>query len=240
MSRTGERKRRTREETRQLLLDAAVRVVLARSNGDLGGSTNPLAGIRITEVLEEVNRQLRDADPDATLMTTGAAYNIWPTQEDFQASLLDRILSDAAVPGIDEVRAVLDRAIDEGAHWHDVVARVLGHDFEVSFREPTMFVMIGVTALGPAERIAELNKAANARYVADTSALLRRILDYAGRRLMPGRSIEDLVWAVEAVETGYLLRRRSMPRRTSRTDANRRTAVQAALIGVIEAFTEPG
>jgi hypothetical protein len=63
MSRTGERKRRTREETRQLLLDAAVRVVLARSNGDLGGSTNPLAGIRITEVLEEVNRQLRDADP---------------------------------------------------------------------------------------------------------------------------------------------------------------------------------
>jgi len=31
------RKRRTREETRELLLDAAVRDVLARSNGDLDG-----------------------------------------------------------------------------------------------------------------------------------------------------------------------------------------------------------
>lgn len=54
------RKRRTREETRELLLDAALRVALGRSNGDHGNSTNPLAGVRITDALEEVNRQLRD------------------------------------------------------------------------------------------------------------------------------------------------------------------------------------
>ena len=59
------RKRRTREETRELLLEAAVRVVLARSNGDIDGSTTPLAGVRITDALEEVNRILHDRDPSA-------------------------------------------------------------------------------------------------------------------------------------------------------------------------------
>ena len=36
-------------------------------------------------------------DPAAREMTTGAAYNIWPAQADFQMDLMARVLDDAAI-----------------------------------------------------------------------------------------------------------------------------------------------
>lgn len=230
------RKRRTREETRQLLLEAAVRVVVARSNGDEAAHTNPLAGVRITDALEEVNRMLRDRDPAAPEMTTGAVYNIWPTQEGFQHALLDKILADSATPEIDQVKATLDAGMSEGVDWRELVARCFGVDFDVSFEEPTMFLMIGMTALAPPARLARLNEASNEQYVAETGDVLRRILRHGNRRLAPGRTIADLVWAIEAIESGYLLRRRSYPEVTARR-AGGRTVVQSAIVGIIEQFT---
>lgn len=230
------RKRRTREETRALLLDAAVRVVVARSNGDLHGATNPLAGVRITDALEEVNRILHEQDPSAPQMTTGAAYNIWPSQEDFQQALLDKILLDAATPEIEQVKAELDAGLREGADWRDLVTRCFGVDFEVSYEEPTMFLMIGMAALAPPQRISALNKEGNDRYVQETSAILEQILEHGGRRMAPGLSVEDLVWAIEAIESGYMLRRRTNGEVTART-AGDRTVVQEAILALVEGFS---
>ncbi len=230
------RKRRTREETRELLLDAAVRVVLARSNGDHGASTNPLAGVRITDALEEVNRVLRELDPDATEMTTGAVYNIWPNQEDFQSALLDRTMAAAAIPQIARVQAELERGLAAGSDWRELVARCFGVDFDVSFDEPTMFLMIGVSALAAPNKIASTNEEGNRNYVAETGRILRRIIRHGGRRMAPGRTIEDLVWAIEAIEVGYLIRRRTNPEVTART-ARGRTVVQEAIIALVEQFT---
>lgn len=230
------RKRRTREETRELLLDAAVRVVLARSNGDHGASTNPLAGVRITDALEEVNRVLREIDPDATEMTTGAVYNIWPNQEDFQSALLDRTMAAAAIPQIARVQAELERGLAAGADWRELVAGCFGVDFDVSFDEPTMFLMIGVSALAAPNKIASTNEEGNRNYVAETGRILRRIIRHGGRRMAPGRTIEDLVWAIEAIEVGYLIRRRTNPEVTARI-ARGRTVVQEAIIALVEQFT---
>lgn len=231
------RTRRTRDETRQLLLDAAVRVVLGRSSGAVSVSTNPLAGVRITDTLEEVNRLLHEADPSAMPMTTGAVYNIWPAQEEFQLSLLDHILTGSSVPGIDRVEATLELGIAHGLHWTDLVASCFGTDFDSSFAEPTMFVMIGLAALGAPSHLAETNALPNKEYLETTTALLERIFAYGGRRMMPGRTMDDLVWAIEAVEVGYLLRRRSHPEVTERTTRGR-TVVQSAIVALVEAFTE--
>ncbi len=230
------RKRRTRDETRELLLDAALRVALSRSNGEHGNSTNPLAGLRITDALDEVNRGLRDRDPDAVEMTTGAAYNIWPNQEDFQAALLDRVMAAAAVPQIEQVRAALDEGLAEGLDWRALVVRCFGTDFEVSFHEPSMFLMIAVSALAAPQRVAETNEQGNREYVAETGRILRKIISHGGRRMAPGRTVEDLVWAIEAIEVGYLIRRRTNPEVTART-ARGRTVVQDAILGLVEQFT---
>ena len=230
------RKRRTREETRELLLDAAVRVVLARSNGDVNGSTNPLAGVRITDALEEVNRLLQDRDPSAPLMTTGAAYNIWPSQEEFQQALLDKILLDAATPEIDRVKAELDSGLLQGLDWRELVTRCFGVDFDVSYEEPTMFLMIGMTALAPPQRLSTMNKESNERYLAETGAILQRILEHGGRCMAPGLTVDDLVWAIEAIESGYMLRRRAEVDVTERK-VNGHTVVQSAILAVVENFT---
>ena len=230
------RKRRTREETKELLLDAAVRVVLARSNGDLDGSTNPLAGVRITDALEEVNRLLHERDPAAPQMTTGAAYNIWPSQEEFQQALLDKILLDASTPEIDRVKAELDLGLRQGLEWRELIARCFGVDFEVSYEEPTMFLMIGMTALAPPQRLSTMNRESNERYLAETGAILQRILEHGGRRMAPGLTVDDLVWAVEAIESGYMLRRRAEVDVTDRR-VNGHTVVQGAILAVVENFT---
>jgi len=230
------RKRRTREETKELLLDAAVRVVLARSNGDLDGSTNPLAGVRITDALEEVNRLLHERDPAAPQMTTGAAYNIWPSQEEFQQALLDKILLDASTPEIDRVKAELDSGLRQGLDWRELVTRCFGVDFEVSYEEPTMFLMIGMTALAPPQRLSTMNRESNERYLAETGAILQRILEHGGRRMAPGLTVDDLVWAVEAIESGYMLRRRAEVDVTDRR-VNGHTVVQGAILAVVENFT---
>jgi len=230
------RKRRTREETRALLLDAAVRVVLARSNGDLDGPTNPLAGVRITDALDEVNRLLHDRDPSAAQMTTGAAYNIWPSQEEFQQALLDKILLDAATPEIDRVKAELDSGLLEGLDWRELVKRCFGVDFEVSYQAPTMFLMIGMTALTPPQRLSTLNKESNDRYLTETGAILQRILEHGGRQMAPGLTVDDLVWAIEAIESGYMLRRRAEGAVTDRM-VNGTTVVQSVILAIVEEFT---
>lgn len=238
-------KRRTKEQTRRMLLDSALRVLLAQSSAaapagasNANGAPNPFAGVRITDALEDVNRRLREADPSSSPMTTGAAYNIWPTQEEFQLALLDRILTDAATPQIGMVRAELEAGIAGNASWDELVTRCFGVDFEVSFVEPTMFVMIGLTAFGPVSRLVELDRHPNAHYVKDTAEILQRILRHGRRRLRRGRTMEDLVWAIEAVEVGYLLRRRTHPQVTERT-VKGRTVVQEAILAVVERFTEP-
>ena len=230
------RKRRTREETKVLLLDAAVRVVLARSSGDLDGSANPLAGVRITDALEEVNRLLHDREHSAPQMTTGAAYNIWPSQEEFQQALLDKILLDTATPEIDRVKAELEAGLNQGADWKELVTRCFGVDFEVSYEEPTMFLMIGMTALAQPQRLANMNKEGNERYLAETGSILERILEHGNRRMAPGLTVDDLVWAIEAIESGYMLRRRSDIGVTERI-INGHTVVQAAILAIVEDFT---
>ena len=232
------RRRRTRDETRELLLEAAVRLVMTRIGGDSAVPVNPLADVLITDVLDEANSALRAADPGARTMTTGAAYNIWPAQADFQADLLSRVLEEAATPGIERVRAATLNGLARQLPWRTVLADTIEVDYRESFDEPSMFLMIGLAALAAPGDVVAGERLANERYVADTGELLAAIVRYAGRRFRAGRTIEDLVWAIEALEVGYLLRMRVDPAIPLRPDTDGVSALSAAAAGIVEAFTE--
>ena len=232
------RRRRTREETRELLLAAAVRLVMGRIVGNGSATVNPLADVLITEVLEEANRALKAADSGGRTMTTGAAYHIWPAQADFQADLLSRVLEEAATPGMERVRAATLNGLAGQLPWRTVLADTIEVDYRESFDEPSLFLMIGLAALAAPGDVAAGERLANERYVADTGELLAAIVRYAGRRLRAGRTIKDLVWAIEALEVGYLLRMRIDPVIPLRPDTDGVSALAAAAAGVVEAFTE--
>ena len=232
-------RRRTRDETRELLLAAAVRVVMSRVVGNGSATVNPLADVLITDVLEEANRALQAAASSGRTMTTGAAYNIWPAQSDFQADLLSRVLDEAATPGIERVRAATLNGLARKLPWRAVLADTIEADYGESFDEPSMFLMIGLAALAAPGDIAAGEQRANERYVAETGELLAAIVRYAGRKLRTGRTIADLVWAIEALEVGYLLRMRIDPEIPLRADTSGVSALAAAAAGIVEALTEP-
>lgn len=229
------RRRRTREETREILLAAAVRLVQARVAGAEDAGINPLADVLFTDVLEEANRA---EGTRGRAMTTGAVYNIWPSQAEFQADLLACILDEAATPGMENVRTATLDGLSRRLPWRAILAETIEVDFRESFAEPSMFPMIGLAALAAPGDVVAAQRAANARYVAETGELLAAVVRYAGRRLRPGRSIDDLVWAVEALEAGYLLRMRVDAQIPLRPGADGVSALAAAAAGIVEAFTE--
>ena len=216
-----------------------MRLLSERVAADADSPVNPLADVLVTEVLDEANRALIDTDVTARKMTTGAAYNIWPAQADFQMDLMARVLDEAATPGIERVRSAALSALARQLSWQEVLAEAIEVDFSESFAEPAMFLMIGVAALAAPADVTAGERRANERYVAATIELLSAIVEYSGRRLRHGRSIEDLVWAIEALEAGLLLRMRRAPEIPLRKDAQGFSVLAAAAVGVVEAFTEP-
>lgn len=216
-----------------------MRLLSERVAADAECPVNPLADVLVTEVLEEANRVLVAVDPAAREMTTGAAYNIWPAQADFQMDLMARVLDAAATPGIELVRSTALSALARQLPWQEVLAEAIEVDFSESFDEPAMFLMIGVAALAAPADVTTGERRANERYVAATVELLSAVVEYSGRRLRSGRTIEDLVWAIEALEAGLLLRMRRAPEIPLRKDAQGFSVLAAAAVGVVEAFTEP-
>ena len=81
-----------------------------------------------------------------------------------------------------------------------------------------------------------MNHESNERYLTETGAILGQILDYGGRRMAPGLTVDDLVWAIEAIESGYMLRRRAALDVTDRRVYGY-TVVQTAILAVVEDFT---
>jgi hypothetical protein len=76
----------------------------------------------------------------------------------------------------------------------------------------------------------------NDRYLTETGAILQRILEHGGRQMAPGLTVDDLVWAIEAIESGYMLRRRAEGAVTDRM-VNGTTVVQSVILAIVEEFT---
>jgi hypothetical protein len=69
--------------------------------------------------------------------------------------------------------------------------------------------------------------------------MLVEILAYVGRRMRTGLTVADLVWSIEALEVGLNLRERSHPELVARVDGNGVPLPVLAVVGMVEAMTEP-
>ena len=101
------RRRRPKKETENLILQEAKLLLierLASGSDDL----NPLASLRITDVLASINAKLSG---EQLPMTTGAAYQIWKSQLSFQDAILERIMNEVSIPWESEIRSRIDVAI---------------------------------------------------------------------------------------------------------------------------------
>jgi len=228
------RRRRPREETRELLLQEAEDLLVERL--EAGSDTvNPLAALRITDVLRSINER----HPDRPNMTTGAVYQIWESQTAFQDELLDRIMLRVAVPWESRVREAVATAMDSGKPLADVIDSMHADLTPVTRESVELSLAAGLSAFVTPERIRRAEDKPNAEFERVLGGLLEEVLGYSGRRMRPGLTVTDIVWSLEALDVGFNLRARSHPELVQRTDAENRRLTVLTHVAVIEALTEP-
>ena len=232
-------RRRPKEETENLILQEAELLLierLASGSDDL----NPLASLRITDVLASINAKLSD---DQLPMTTGAAYQIWKSQLSFQDAILERIMNEVSTPWEADLRSKLDAALSQELPLEEVLDAVFNASPQ-STADHELSLAIGLTAFVSPERIRRAEEIANAQYVRALGAILTDILNYADRRLLPGLRIDDMVWAIEGLYAGLHLRARSHPELVDRKDAKGRylgpMVTNSIFIGLSEPVSQRG
>jgi hypothetical protein len=204
-------------------------------DGEFG---NPLSAVRIADVLEFLNAE--GGSEHRPPMTTGAVYQIWPSQAEFQSDLLDHVMNVVATFGFDEFQATVRSSIADGVPYDELLAAMTTlepDETHVSHEEVTLSV--GLAALVSPERIRLAEASANEVYVARMGALLAEALEHGGREMRPGLTIEDLVWVVEAFAAGMEVRARTHPEVVARRDATGRHAFSRAYAGLFDALTVP-
>jgi hypothetical protein len=226
------RRRRPKEETRELLLQEAEDLLVERL-AEGSDTLNPLAALRITDVLRSINER----HSDESKMTTGAAYQIWESQTAFQDELLDRIMRKVSVPWETRSRESMGAAMAAGLPLEDVL-RALGETPTPARENVELTLAAGLSAFVAPARIRRAEKKANAEYLRVLGGMLEEALEYGGRRMRPGLIIADIVWLIEAVGVGTNLRERSHPELVRRSDPEGRQIVDLALVGIVMVMTE--
>lgn len=234
-------RRRPKEETEYLILQEAELLLIERLESG-SDDLNPLASLRITDVLASINAKLND---DQLPMTTGAAYQIWKSQLSFQDAILERLMNEVSTPWEADLRSKLDAALSQELSLEEVFDSVFGfNESPNSTSEHELSLAIGLTAFVSPERIRRAEKSANDQYVQVLGKILMDILNYADRRLLPGLRIDDMVWAIEGLFVGLHLRARSHPELVDRKDANGRylspTVMNSIFFGLSESVSQRG
>jgi hypothetical protein len=121
----------------------------------------------------------------------------------------------------------------------DEIFRALSEaDFRTARESPEVFLALGIGALASPDTVREAQRVADERFMASSERLFTTLMRYSGRRLRPGRTLADLIWATEALEVGYLLQSRIHPDVPERADEAGHSARAAAYLGIVDAFTE--
>src|SRR5690349_5504150 len=195
--------RRTVAETRQLLLRAAVD--LLRERADEAGDhvvAAALAHVRFTQVADRATALVRaDAqDPAAPAVTTGAIYNLWATQVDFQVDLLLHIadLQATLVPGL-QVSALRFTQARERSVPLDEVLRALADEIERHYRQDPIFrVELGFLIGACDARVQSALARRQEVFFGSADRAWQSLLDTYGLRLRPAFQIRNLTTAAAA------------------------------------------
>lgn len=191
--------RRTAEDTRRLILETGIQMLLER------GVTAGVQHIRLQEVLRSVG------------LTTGAAYRIWADQSDFHRDLAVEMVGLRFAPPVTSAAIAIREVLDDPDGTLDEVARVAALDFvtyaskfhlEPESRDSHAFITALAlrTAAGawPELRVAsaERHRESIHAFAEFYTALLARY----GRRMRSPLTIIDFTEAMAALGEGFAVR----------------------------------
>ncbi len=230
--------RRTAADTRRLILEAAIQMLIER------GATAGVQHIRLQEVLRSVG------------LTTGAAYRIWADQTDFHRDLAVEMVGYRFAPQVDTAQSGITDVLAVGGTLEEVV-RAAGNDFvtriakyhlEPESRDSHAFIT--ALALRTAARSSPELRAAGAERHGESIAVFagfyEALLQGFGRRMRSPLTIVDFTEAMAALGEGFAVHAaEGLPHPEYDVPADAEvppgtwTLFGLGILGLIDAFTIP-
>lgn len=190
--------RRTAEDTRRLIIDAGLQLLLER------GASAGVQHIRLQEVLRNVG------------LTTGAAYRIWTDQTDFHRDLAIEMVRLRFAPPTASMSAAIGDLIAQGGDMDDAIrAATLDHvtyaarfHLEPESRDSHAFITALAlrTAAGAWRELREASAERHAESIADFARLYGDLMVQLGFRLRTPFTIQDFAEAMAALGEGFAVR----------------------------------
>ncbi|MDW8810004.1 hypothetical protein P1P68_35725 [Streptomyces scabiei] len=237
--------RRSPEETRALMLEAATRLVCAGTSDTSEEAVSAaLAHIRVKRVTEEATRIMRErlGDDTAPAITTGSIYQIWPAQADFQADLLFHLTSRQAelVPGLPESIRRFKEAVDSGTTWQEALNDVLTDNHENHRVDPVYRVLLGFYASAANPRVRDALGHYGESFTEVACEAYQALLDAYGLRLRAPYRIEHLATTIAALLDGFHMRwMAGLPHLEDPEGTDRWSLATRSAVMVFDQFTEP-
>jgi hypothetical protein len=217
VSRAGHRRmpKRSKEETRELMLRAATDLLrrTACAQGD-DAVAAALAHVRFTDIADRatelVRAELADADPERAAtarISTGAMYQLWPRQADFQAELLFHLAETQAEldPAAEEILARCRAAAGQGVGFAQATAAVVERAFQHYRDDPLFRVELSFLTAACDPRVSAALAHRRRRFAGAADALWSEFLAIYGRRMRAPYRVQDLTTAVAAQISGSVV-----------------------------------
>jgi len=227
--------RRTAEQTRRLIIDAALQLLLER------GASAGVQHIRLQEVLRTVG------------LTSGAAYRIWADQDEFHRDLAVEMMGLRVSAPTASATAAIAGFVEHGGTADDVIrAATRDHvEYAAQFhrRPESQDSHVFITALAlrtAAGSWPELRAAAAARHEESIDAFSRfysELMTRFGIRMREPFTVRDLAEAMAALGEGFAVRAAEgleHPVIELGDDPTEWTLFGIAARGLVDAFTIQG
>lgn len=182
--------RRTGEQTKELLIDVGLSMLLQR------GISAAVGHIRLQEVLRRAG------------LTSGAAYRLWPDQEAFQRDLAIAATRRRFEDPTSGTMARIGPLVGEHQPLTTVVREGTAAHIESLECGGTSPFLIALTIRATAIADDDLRCASQERHadsVGRFAAVYASLMDAYGRVLRPGRSIEEFAGSMAALGEGFAL-----------------------------------
>jgi AcrR family transcriptional regulator len=155
-----------------------------------------LGNISLVEVAERLER------------TTGAAYNIWPSQTDFHRDLAIRVAKESAEhDGIDLVQPVIHQCLAEAVVWREATRRIFNAYLEIVLRRRGFFIGVHYVAVALDEpAVAQALKNSYDELHSATKDSVQAFAEIYDLQLHSSYTYDQLVMSINALTEGYLMR----------------------------------
>lgn len=190
------RRRRTADETRRLLLEAGTELALQSLSAREASAGGPLAHIRVQDVVKEASRLA-----DATV-TTGAAYNIWPSQAAFQVDLMFFLLEEGAYPSAARILELAAELFAARVSLDELGERLSDENFRIEAESPVARAARAFLALAGVPAVREALRAAHDSFLESGRVLYTQLLTYAGLRIREPYTLDQLITVMGALNEG--------------------------------------